>query len=128
MPRLSESERHTIYAQSGVPCPQYDSAIWKYKAIQWARLAHVQIISHDNLYDHTNAPYTHTVGVENNNNIAKRNYFSSNLHDVTGEVLKAEWRQEQTEKYKRSKRSYTKHNLNYWEKEINEKRKRQRQL
>ena len=38
---------------------------------------------------------THHVGVENNNNIAKRNYFSSNLHDVTGEVLKAEWRQEQ---------------------------------
>ena len=33
------------------------------------------------------------IGVENNNNIAKCNYFSSNLHDVTGEVLKAEWRQ-----------------------------------
>ena len=66
------------------------------------------------------------LGVENNNNIAKRNYFSSNLHDVTGEVLKAEWRQEQTEKFKRQKRSYTKHNYDYWE-EINEARKRQRQ-
>lgn len=69
----------------------------------------------------------YTVGVENNNNIAKRNYFSSNLHDVTGEVLKTEWRQEQTEKYKRQKRSYIKHNHDYWEKEINETRKRQRQ-
>lgn len=28
------------------------------------------------------------IGVENNNNIAKRNYFSRNLHDVIGEVLK----------------------------------------
>ena len=67
------------------------------------------------------------IGVENNI-IPKRNYFSSNLHDVTGEVLKAEWRQEQTEKYKRKKRSYTKHNQDYWEREINEIRKRQRQL
>ena len=67
----------------------------------------------------------HHIGVENNNNIAKRNYFSSNLH-VTGEVLKAEWRQEQTERYKRKKRSYTKHNHDYWEKEIKETRKRQR--
>lgn len=66
----------------------------------------------------------HHIGVENNN-IAKRNYFSSNLHDVTGEVLKAEWRQEQTERYKRKKRSYTKHNHDYWE-EIKETRKRQR--
>ena len=41
--------------------------------------------------------------MENNNNIAKRNYFSSNLHDVTGEVLKVEWRQEQMEQYRRKK-------------------------
>jgi hypothetical protein len=68
------------------------------------------------------------IGVENNNNLAKRNYFSSNLHDVTGEVLKAEWRQEQTENYKRKKRGYTKHDHDYWEKEISENRKRQRQL
>ena len=75
--------------------------------------------NHSNLYDSTNAQCTCTVGVENNN-IAKGNYFSSNLHDLTGEVLKAEWRQEQTEKYKRNKRSYTKYNLKIWEKEINE--------
>ena len=66
--------------------------------------------------------------MENNNNIAKRNYFSSNLHDVTAEMLKAERRQEQTEKYQRKKRSYTKHNHDYWEKEINKTRKRQRKL
>lgn len=56
-----------------------------------------------------------------NNNIAKRNYFSSNMHDVTGEVLKAEWQQEQTKEYKRKKRNYTKHNCDY--REINKKKK-----
>ena len=47
-------------------------------------------------------------GVEKNNNDAKRNYFFSNLHDITGQVLKAEWRLEQTETCKRTKCKYTK--------------------
>ena len=53
-------------------------------------------------------------GVEKNND-AKRNYFSSNLHDPAGEVLKAEWRLEQTEQYRRRKRNYCKRNLDYWQ-------------
>lgn len=65
-------------------------------------------------------------GVEKNNNDAKRNYFSSNLHDVTGEVLKAEWRLEQTETSKRTKRKYTKRDENYWQEGIREARKKPR--
>ena len=65
-------------------------------------------------------------GVEKNNNDAKRNYFSSNLHDVTGEALKAEWWLEQTETSKRTKRKYNKKDENYWQDGIREARKRPR--
>ena len=65
-------------------------------------------------------------GVEKNNNDAKRNYFSSNLHDATGEVLKAEWRLEQTEECKRTKRKYHKKDENYWQDGIREARKKPR--
>ena len=58
-------------------------------------------------------------GVEKNNDDAKRNYFSSNLHDPAGEVLKAEWRLEQTEQYRRRKRKYCKRNLDYWQEKDN---------
>ena len=51
-------------------------------------------------------------GVEKND--AKRNHFSSNIHDVTGEVLKAEWQLEQTETSIRTKRKYNKKDENYW--------------
>ena len=68
--------------------------------------------------------YAHSPsGVEKNNNDAKRNYFSSNLHDVTGE---AEWRLEQTETSKRTKRKYNKKDENYWQDGIREARKRPR--
>ena len=46
-------------------------------------------------------------GVEKNNDDAKRHYFSSNLHDTVGEVLKAEGRLDETSKFKRTKRKYT---------------------
>lgn len=58
-------------------------------------------------------------GVEKNNDDAKRNYFSSNLHNPAGEVLKAEWRLEQTEQYRRRKRKYCKRNLDYWQEKDN---------
>jgi len=51
--------------------------------------------------------YTMT-GVEKNNDDAWRNYFSSNLHDPAGKILKAEIRSEYTELYKRVKRQYNK--------------------
>ena len=48
-------------------------------------------------------------GVENNNDV-ERNYFPlvPNLHDVTGEAPKAEWRIEQTEHLGAQNRSRTK--------------------
>ena len=51
--------------------------------------------------------YFVSTGVEKSNHDARRNYFSSNLHDPTGEVLKAEGRLEVTSEYKREKRQYT---------------------
>ncbi len=36
-------------------------------------------------------------GVEKNNDVAKRNYFSSNLQDPAGEILKTEARLEATQ-------------------------------
>ena len=54
------------------------------------------------------------VGVEKNNDVARRNYFSSNLHDPAGEILKAECRLENTESHKRQKRKYTKKDNDYW--------------
>ena len=53
-------------------------------------------------------------GVEKNNDDAQRNYFSSNLHDPAGEVLKAEGRLEVTEQHRREKRKYTKGDDAYW--------------
>ncbi len=52
-------------------------------------------------------------GVEKNNDVAKRNYFFSNLHDPAGEILKTEGRLELTDAYKRPKRKYSKHNEQY---------------
>ncbi len=54
------------------------------------------------------------IGVEKNNDVARRNYFSSNLHDPAGEILKAEGRFEVTEHHKRQKRKYTKRDDEYW--------------
>ena len=61
------------------------------------------------LYNLDNGLYTnlHSPGVEKNNDDAKRHYFSSNLHDPVGEVLKAEARIDETVKHKRKKRKYT---------------------
>ena len=59
-------------------------------------------------------------------NDAKRNYFSSNLHDVSGEVIKAEWRLEKTESHQRTKRKYNKKNESYWTEGIREQRKKPR--
>ena len=48
------------------------------------------------------------LGVEKNYDEAKRNYFSSNHKDITGEILK-------TEEKKRTKCQCNKRNLDYWE-------------
>lgn len=66
------------------------------------------------------------LGVENNNNDAKRNYFSSNLHDVFKEVIKAEWRLKNSEKHDRRNRKYDKKDDNYWNEGTKEQRKRPR--
>ncbi len=50
----------------------------------------------------------HLIGVEKNNDVAQCNYFSSNLHDPAGEMLKADGRCEVTEPHKRQNRKYTK--------------------
>ena len=42
---------------------------------------------------------------------------TSNLHDLAGEVLKAEWRLGQ--QYRRRKRKYCKCNLDYWQEKDN---------
>jgi len=66
-------------------------------------------------------------GVEKNNDDARRNYFSSNLHDPAGEILKAEIRSEYTEQYKRVKRQYNKRDDDYWQNGgIEDSRKKQR--
>ncbi len=54
-------------------------------------------------------------GVENNNDVAKRNYFSRNLDDPAGEVLKTKVRLEATQSHNRPKRKYVKQNKQYWE-------------
>ncbi len=69
----------------------------------------------------------HYTGVKKNNDVAKRNYFSSNLHDPAGEILKTEGRLELTESHKRPKRKYSKKDEQYWEQGgIQECRKRRR--
>lgn len=66
-------------------------------------------------------------GVEKNNDVARCNYFSSNMHDIAGEVLKAEGRFEVTQPFKREKRKYTKKSEDYCSNRgIQENRKRRR--
>ena len=77
-----------------------------------------QFSGQGNLYVFENSihNYLHNnLGVEKNNDDAKRNYFSSNMHDPANEVLQAEWRMEHTEEYRRRKRTYTKRNPDYWQ-------------
>ena len=54
-------------------------------------------------------------GVEKNNDDAWRNYFSSNLRDPAGKILKAEIRSEYTEQYKCVKRQYNKRDDDSWQ-------------
>ncbi len=63
-----------------------------------------------------------TIGVEKNNDDARRNYFSSNHHDPPKEILVTEYRLQTLAPFARQKRSYTKTDNQYWEKDIFSKR------
>ena len=63
----------------------------------------------------------YTIGVEHNNDDARRNYASSNHFDAPREILLAETRLEKLSKFNRPKRQYEK-DTEYWEKTIFEKR------
>ena len=62
------------------------------------------------------------LGVEKNNDDSKRNYFSSNRHDATAEILKTEARLETLASgtdtipsCRREKRAYHKRDTGYWD-------------
>ena len=83
--------------------------LWQLEAVQRTRC--VYVLTHSNIWEEWvisyHVVYTMT-RVEKNNDDAWRNYFSSNLHDPAGKILKAEIRSEYTELYKRVKRQYNK--------------------
>lgn len=62
------------------------------------------------------------VGLEKNNDCARRNYFSSNHLDPPKEIIVTEARLNQLAKYKREKRKYEKKSDDYWQNEIYTKR------
>ena len=55
------------------------------------------------------------IGVEKNNDMARKSYFSSNHKDAPKDVILTESRLEKLAAYKRQKRPYTKHNEEYWD-------------
>ena len=72
------------------------------------------------------AKYTHffTIsGVEKNNDVCKKLYFSSNRHDPAAEILVARQRLETLSSHKTNKWKYTKHDNDYWSEGISERRK-----
>ena len=64
------------------------------------------------------------VGVEKNNDCARRNYMSSNHLDASKEVIVTEGRLEQLSTSRRVKRGYSKRDVSYWSDEIYTKRRR----
>ena len=62
------------------------------------------------------------LGVEKNNDDARKHYLSSNHFDAPMEVLLTEGRLEKLCKYEREKRDYEKVSMDYWEKDIFDKR------
>ena len=62
------------------------------------------------------------IGVEKNNDDARRNYLSSNHMDAPRDILLTEARVEKLASYMREKRDYHKKDTEYWEKVIFEKR------
>ena len=71
-----------------------------------------------------------SVGVEKNNDDAKRHYYSSNRHDAPRDILLTEARLEVLQREEpsvvREKRTYMKCNAEYWEKGIIEQRRSKR--
>ena len=63
------------------------------------------------------------IGVEKNNDDARRNYFSSNHMDAPKDILLTEVRLEKLAKYQRQNRTYEKANEDYWQIEIFKKRR-----
>ena len=70
------------------------------------------------------------LGVEKNNDDAKRHYYSGNRHNAARDVLLIEARIEHLERESPSsvheKRSCVKHNSDYWESDILEQRRSKR--
>lgn len=64
------------------------------------------------------------IGVEKNNDDARRHFMSSNHHDAAREVLLTEARLVKLGEYARQKRGYSKTDRSYWEKDILKKRRR----
>ena len=70
------------------------------------------------------------LGVEKNNDDAKRRYYSGNRHNAARDILLTEARIEHLERESpgcvREKRSYIKRNRDYWESDILEQRRSKR--
>ena len=67
------------------------------------------------------------LGVEKNNDTAKRNYYSSNRWDAAKEILLSEARIEKmTPVCSRKKRAYNKEDTEYWETKIVQSRQARR--
>ena len=62
--------------------------------------------------------------MENNNSVARRNYYSSNHLDPAKEILSAEARMFKLKHCIREKRGYNKVDKEYWERTIFSKRQR----
>ena len=63
-----------------------------------------------------------STGVEKNNDTSKRNYFSSNRHDASAEIIRSDYRLEVLKRgafghpsCEREKRPYTKRDNEYWD-------------
>ena len=108
---------YTIYAYNGLSYTASNGVIWRNQKILWTRS--ISIISVFWFIVTFNP-----LGVEKNNDNARRNYFSSNHLNAPKEILLAEATLQKLVSHEREKRSYSKANLEYWENDIFAKRSR----
>lgn len=66
----------------------------------------------------------HYVGVEKNNDCARKHFFSSNHQDAARDILLTDSRVEELQHGKRAKRKYEKKDTSYWELGVREKRRK----
>ena len=82
----------------------------------------------DQIRQHGNIRQFSGQGVEKNNDDAKRHFYSGNRHNAARDIILTDARIEQLEQDTpsciRSKRKYSKHDSEYWEKTIMENRKK----